>query len=490
MSGPSSRQAKARLAELAREQARRVARRHLLAFALWTFPGYEVNWHHRVIARCLTQLVFGVITRLILCVGPRRGKSELASRRLPAFALGVNPDEEIIATSWGADLATDMSRDTKQIICEDSYRELFPGTTLNPQHVVSDDRQVAVNTADRWDVLGHRGKYTSKGIGGGITGKGFSLGIIDDPFKDDEQAQSEAHREKVWRWYKKVFWTRRAPDARIVVMHTRWHEDDLVGRLLHEARTRKTAEQWVVVNLREIREDDDNPDDPREAGEVLWPSRYSLAEAEELREADPATFAALYQQRPAPAEGFLCRLEWCKQRYRVLPAAAGQWRISWDLRNGGRGKATSLAVGLVWFRPYSSPGSIYLVDRVAGRWEYTEEEARFVELVRRYPQAAEKLVENKADGRTLIPRLRTQISGIVPFDPGTADKATRFRAVLPLFRAGNVWLPDESVAPWVHEYVHSLTTFPAGATDDDVDATSQALQDWATEGSPTAKVWW
>lgn len=423
-------------------------------------------------------------------MGPRRGKSELASRRLPAFALGLHPDWEIIATSWGGDLATDMSRDTKRIILSPEYHELFPRTNLNPRHVVADDRQASVNTADRWDVLGHKGKYTGKGIGGGITGKGFTLGIIDDPFKDDEQAQSEPYRAKVWNWYRKVFWTRRSPDARIVIMHTRWHENDLVGRLLHEAKTRKTADQWTVVNLREIREDEENAADPRAPGEVLWPARYPLAEAEELREADPATFAALYQQRPAPAEGYLCKLDWLQKRYTVLPAGAGQWRISWDLRNGGRGKKTSQAVGLLWFRPFATPGQIYLVDRIAGRWEYPEEELQFRAFCEKNPQALEKLVENKADGRVLIPRLQSIISGIVPYEPGVADKAARFRVVLPLFKAGNVWLPDESICPTIREYIDSLMSFPVGSTDDDVDATSQALSDWATEGRPTADVWW
>lgn len=488
-SGPGPAQAKTRLLDLERERAKRAARRHLLPFTLWTFPGYELNWHHRVIADYLTRLVYGDITRLILCVGPRRGKSELANRRLVAFALGLFPDWEVITTSWGADLATEMSRDTKRILLGEEYRELFPGTSLNPRHVVTDDRAAAINTADRWDVLGRRGKYKSAGVGGGISGRGFNLGIIDDPFKDDVQAQSEAYRDQVWRWYKKAFWTRRAPGARIVVMHTRWHEDDLVGRLLAEARSGETAEQWVLVNLREVREDEPNGDDPRSPGEVLWPARFPLTEALELERSDPATFAALYQQRPAPVGGYEVQLDWLQRRYTVLPVTSGHWRISWDLRNGGKTSRSSFAVGQVWFRPFNAPGTFYLVDQVRGQWDYPEEELRFVQLCERYPQVVEKLVENKADGRVLIPRLKSLIPGLVAIEPA-ASKTERLRSVLPLFRAGNVVIPEPSIAPWVAGWIHELTTFPAAPNDDQVDTTSQALQDWAAEGRPAAKPWW
>jgi predicted phage terminase large subunit-like protein len=466
----------------------------MLPFTLWTFPGYQVNWHHRVIANYLTQLVLGTVLRLILCVGPRRGKSELANRRLPAFALGINPDWEIIATSWGADLATDMSRDTKRIILDPRYHELFPGTTVNPRHVVADDRQASINTSDRWDVLGRRGKYTSKGMGGGIIGKGFSLGIIDDIIANDEQARSDTYREKVWRWYKREFWTRRAPDARIVIIGNRRHEDDLAGRLLHAARTRKTAEQWTLVNLREIREDEDNLDDPRQPGEVLWPSRYPLSEAEELRDSDPETFAALYQQRPAPPGGYECKAEWLQNRYTVLPCTEGEWRIVWDLRNGGKTPKSSMAVGQVWFRPFSTPGRFYLVDQVRGRWDYNEEEAQFLALTKRYPWVLTKRVENKADGRTLIPRLESVIPGIEAYDPGTPSKVERFRRVTPLLKAGNIWIPEQfpSVASdnTAEGFIHELITFPAATNDDQVDCVSMVLSDWAVQAQSGPLIYW
>jgi len=174
----------------------------------------------------------------------------------------------------------------------------------------------------------------------------------------------------------------------------------------------------------------------------------------------------------------------------VLPAESGRWWISWDLRNGGKTKTSSYAVGQVWFRPTSTPGRLFLVHQIRGRWDYPEEEAQFKLLCQRYPWATEKRVENKADGRVLIPRLQSVIPGIVAWEPGTASKVERARAVQPLFQAGNVWFPSDDLAPWMIEYVQEMTTFPAATNDVQVDTTTQALADVATEGGKSQWGWW
>ena len=475
------------LEEIEEEERRRAdahARTGLLPFTERTFlewPGgeYDANWHHAAICGYLDRILTGDLTRLILCVGPRRGKSELASRRLPAMALGRDPDEQIIACSYGADLATDMSRDVKSVVGSERFASLYPDTRLNPKRTDTDESRGAKNTADQWEIVGHTGRYLARGVGGGITGKGFTLGIIDDPVKDDEAARSPTIRDRIWRWYQKVFRTRAAPGARIVIMMTRWHEDDLVGRLLEEARTNPDAEQWTVVNFREIREDEPNPDDTRAVGEVLWPARFGLAEAEARKRADPATHAALYQQRPSALEGNILQVTWLQQRYRygtVDPQTPGEWRIYGDLKNGSKQPKSSFAVFQVWFRPSSQPARRYLIEQVRGRWDQLEEEHALRNLVARFPQVGKKGLEDKADSRGVIVHLADEIDGLVEVRAIAGSKADRLRACSHLFSASNVWLPEG--APWLAEYVHELTAFPGAANDDQVDTTSLALNDW------------
>ena len=462
--------------EYIREARKELARRDLLAFTCYTFPEYRVNWHHRVMAAKLTAFADGLIKRLILCVPPRRGKSELASRRLPAFILGRNPDAKIIATSYGADLAIDMSRDAKRIVLSDEYWELFPGTALNPKHCVTDDRQASKNTADQWEVVGRTGGYLARGVGGGITGKGGNFLIVDDPVKDEEEARSATCRDKVWRWYNKVFRTRRAPGAGVLVIMTRWHHDDLVGRLLRESQENPKADQWEVVNLREIREGDNNPDDPRKLGEVLWPDMFGLDEALADQSTDPQGFASLYQQRPSPEEGNIIKLDWCQQRYKALPDAPGEWLQSWDCKQGSKDPRSSYVSGQVWYKPHGK-AAYYLVDRMHGRWEIDETMVHIRAMTNRWPRATRKRIENKADGKAIVKLLATTIPGLELVQP-QGDKVVRCKAVVPFWQAGNVHLPDRSIAPWIDEFVAELTDFPGAPNDDDVDAMTQGLSYW------------
>lgn len=426
--------------------------------------------------------------------------SQLASRQLPPFIFGLNPNARIIACSYGSDLATDMSRDAKRVILSPEYRDLFPATTLNPKHVVTDDRHSTKNTADQWEIVGHRGAYLGRGVGGGITGKGFTHGIIDDPLKG-EDAFSDGIREKVWRWYATQFRTRRASGAGMLVIGTRWHEDDLIGRILREEKSQRFKDPhgpWVVLNLRELREEEDLPYDPRPVGMPIWPERYGLEELLSEREAHPSAFAAMYQQRPAPSEGNIFQLAWMQRRFTQLPAVSGDWRIYGDLRNAGKGPKTSFACFQVWFHPYGEiSGRFYLVDQVRGRWDQVEEELQLQQLCRRYPQVTAKRLEAKADAPGVQSHLRDVLPGLELIDI-KGSKEDRARAVVPFYSAGNVWLPDPSICqlgptdrPWVDEFVEEMCSFPAAPNDDQVDTGTLALRDMAGEGKKTpTNLWW
>jgi len=198
------------------EAARILARRHLLDFITYTKPDYEVNWHHKTICDEIESFMTGECSRLILCMPPRNGKSQIVSRHLPAYLLGRNPDARIIACSYSADLAQAMNRDVQRIIDDPLYHELFPDTTLSGSNV----RTVAGNflrNSDVFEIVGHKGVYLSAGIGGGITGRGADYALIDDPVKNREEANSPTYRERIWDWYRSTLYTRLEKGGKILI---------------------------------------------------------------------------------------------------------------------------------------------------------------------------------------------------------------------------------------------------------------------------------
>jgi hypothetical protein len=276
-------------------------------------PGYQVNWHHAIVAEHLDRWVRGDIRRLMLFMPPRNGKSELVSRRLPAYILGRDPEAQIIACSYGADLASALNRNVQRIIDNPAYARVFPDTRLNSSNVRAAAQESYLRNSDTFEVVGHQGTYVSAGVGGAITGKGFQYGIVDDPIKNRDEADSPTYRAKVYDWYTSTFYTRQeGDDARILLTVTRWHEDDLAGRLLALADADPAADRWEVLSFPAIAEGP-NPHDPREPGDPLWPAKYPLTRLASMRATMGARdWTALYQQRPAPSEGAMFRREWFK----------------------------------------------------------------------------------------------------------------------------------------------------------------------------------
>jgi hypothetical protein len=293
MNSPVSPQAGAR--ELIR---RRKARANLLAFAAFTFPGYRPEPAHRLIAKALDSAVAGQTRRLMIFAPPQHGKSELASVRLPAFWLGRRPEDPVILSSYAASLAESKSRQARMVVASTEYALLFPGITTR-----RDSRAV-----NHWHLEGRRGGMLAAGVGGPISGHGALLGIVDDPFENWEQAQSATIREKVWEWFRTTFRTRIWESGAIVIIQTRWNEDDLAGRLL-----RDQPGQWEVLRLPAVAETQEERDlnnerlglpagepDPlgREPWEPLCPGRFSAEALADLkRDVGSMAWASQYQSR-------------------------------------------------------------------------------------------------------------------------------------------------------------------------------------------------
>jgi predicted phage terminase large subunit-like protein len=452
-----------------------LARRSLLDFTTYTKPDYEVNWHHALVCDALDRFVAGQIRRLMLFMPPQNGKSELVSRRLPAFILGRNPDAKLIACSYSADLASQMNRDVQRIIDSPEYARVFSDTTLFGSHVRSSSKGSYLRNSDIFEVVGHEGRYKGAGVGGPITGFGFDIGIIDDPTKNREEADSQVYRERLWEWYTSTFYSRMRKGAlsSILITLTRWHEDGIEARLLKLAQENQDADQWEVISLPAIAEEP-QPPDRREEGEPLWPSRFPLAFLKAVQAQNPHDFAALYQQRPVPREGNLFKWAWFDDKYvDALPAGATFVRY-WD--NAGTEGGGAYSCGVLLAR---SGARFYVVDVVRGQWSAGEREAVKKATAKSDQQKYGHVQiwqeqEPGSGGKESAEATQRNLAGYsIHAERVTGDKVTRAEPFAAQCEAGNVYiLKDTPEKRWNSDYLQELTSFPSGKFKDQVDGSS------------------
>lgn len=421
-----------------------LASRSLLRFTEYTNPIYQRARHHELIAEKLEAVERGDIDRLMIFMPPRHGKSELASKRFPAWCLGRDPKRQIIAASYNSDLANDFGRNVRNIVAEPEFRQVFPDVAL------AADSQAAnrMNT-------NHGGAYVAAGVGTAVTGRGAHIALIDDPFKDREEADSERRRELVWDWYRSTLYTRLMPGGAIVLIQTRWHEDDLAGRLLeHE------ADQWEVLDLPAI----------DAQGNALWSEWYDLPALRRIQAAiGPREWSALYQQQPQPDEGTFFRREWFKE---WKPGADGKPDVAlryygtsdYAVTDGGG----DFTVHRVW--GIDTQGDVYRVDGWSGQTTsdvWIERKLDLVEKWKPFAWFGEGGVIQKAIEPMLNRRMRERPKARCRLEwlPSVADKPTRARSFQAMAATGRVYFePGADIAEFL--------VFPAGKHDDDVDTAS------------------
>lgn len=428
--------------------------------------------------------------RLIISLPPQEGKSERVTKTGSLWALARNPQTRIGIVSYAQTLAEGFGRDVRNWIASNDGDEDTFDIGLR---IASDN-----GSARRWQLEGHRGGVYCVGIGGGLTGRPLDVLVIDDPFSDKEQAASARYRERVWNWWQSVGSTRLTPGAPVILINTRWHEDDLAGRFL----AAEDGDRWRVVNIPALADHDPAKGevDPlgRMPGEWLISARgRTTAEWEAIRiQAGTRTFNALYQGRPSPDAGNVWQRPWWR-RYGVPlwsqhPTAPDAYRVdecdelimSWDMTFKDT-KASDFVVGQVWAR---RGANVYLLDQIHKRLTFTDTVAAFKAMAARWPQATAKYVEDKANGTAIIDTLKSKIHGIVAINP-TESKYARANAVAPVVQAGNVFLPEAAIALFdPEELIDEAAGFPNAAHDDMVDATSQALAQMLLDGTG-AQAW-
>lgn len=404
----------------------------------------ELTWHWphlQHIRQHLDAITAGSLKRLVITVPPRHGKSEMGTIRYPVFRLQQDPAQRVVIAAYSQTLANTFSRKARRIA-----QDLLS---------LASDRKAV----EQWDTI-EGGGLRAVGVGAGITGLGANLIIIDDPVKSREEAESEAYRERVWNWYRDDLYTRLEPGGAVVLTMTRWHEDDLAGRILNS----EDAANWMVVNLPAIAEDNDPLG--RSPGAALCPERYDREALEDRRRVlGEYGFNALFQQRPSPPAGGLFKRSWW-QTYRELPTFE---RIitSWDLTFKD-GPNTDYVVGLVIGQ---KGAAFYLLDCIRDRLDITETIPAIVNTFNRYKPVA-TVVEDKANGPAVISMLKTKIPGLIAVNP-QGGKFSRAAAISPMIEAGNVFLPERS--SWASALIEEAAAFPNAAHDDQVDALSQGL---------------
>lgn len=358
----------------------RIATRNdLIRFCQYVDPGYEIAPHLQLLAEKLAEVERYVVTggaegigRLIVNMPPRHGKSETGSKRWPAFLLGHHPAWHIGLVAYGDDIAHDFSRANRRLIADSpEYHDLFPDVTVHPASGAVHRWSLADGDLDNPNVV-------ATGIGGSLTGRGFQVIIIDDPVKNRAEAESVAYRTALHNAYKGTIRTRLEPGGAIVIICTRWHEDDLPGWLLEQYKL-GDGEEFTVLNLPALAE----PNDPlqRGLGEPLWPTRFAERSLEATRKAlGSYEWEAQYQGHPKPPEGGKIKRTWfhvveqLPARFRPVdgspPAEVLQWYRYWDLAVTAKTTSNYTASARVAF---DDDGNLYIADMIRDRWEWPEQ---------------------------------------------------------------------------------------------------------------------
>lgn len=410
--------------------------------------------------------------RLIISMPPQEGKSTRAAKDFPIWALTQNQDTRIFSASYSQRLAERNGRAIRNAIIEHPNLglEIAEGNSA-----VSD-----------WRLQGHPGGVYSTSVGGSGSGQPADLVIIDDPIKDRKEADSATYRENVWDWYTDVVVARLAPGTSVVVILTRWHDDDLAGRLLKQDDSR-----WKFLNIpaRADHRPEKGETDVlgRDIGEYMISARgrSRLQWEQREKESGPRTFAALFQGRPTPDSGgvFPPEEDWARYSQpmwierpdgsRTIPGLAenGYELIqSWDMTFKDT-KGSDFVVGQVWLRVGINA---YLLDQVRDRLNFNATVEAVKAMTAKWPQANAKIIEDKANGSAVMAHLAKTVPGMIPIEP-EGSKLARANAISPFVFARNVILPEASLLPNVAELLGEAKAFPNSANDDTIDGLSQAV---------------
>jgi len=448
------------------EKATRAARKELFPYILFTSRRYKSSRFAKHVCQILDEFVVDVVAGkrpiIIFQAPPQHGKSEIVSRKFPAYLLGKFPELRIGAASYSDELAGCMAQDVRRNLASPEHQTLFP--------LADQPRRYDVNRISEFTAPGGIGGYIGVGIGAGLTGRPVDIGIIDDPTKNEQEALSSTVKERHWSWYQSVFTTRLSECSGQIIMATSWAEDDLPGRIISEmaGNPRLRVLKFPAINfVDEVGYDPLLPEGP------LVPELHSLAKLQETKSLlSDYWWAALYQQNPRALGGNVFKQDGIQYYLpKDLPAKFDRVLASWDCTFKDT-DGTDFVVGGVWGKVGART---FLLDQVRARLSFTRTVKAVSDLKKKWPQIREILIEDKANGPAVIDVLKASVPGIIPIEPD-GSKLARAHAVTAFWEAGNVFLPHPDTAAWVKDFTAEILSFPVAAHDDQVDGMTQALR--------------
>jgi|694.fasta_scaffold00799_10 predicted phage terminase large subunit-like protein len=447
--------------ELEERKTIAAAQDDFLAFIAAIDKSYKFGTHLKRLGHLLMDVEQNVKNRIAVSMAPRMGKSQMISIYYPAWYLGRHPDHKVIVASHTSDLAVVMARKVRNLIQSPEYARIFPKTKIAAD----------AKAAQQWNTTAG-GEYFAIGVGGALAGRGAHLIIADDPLSEqDIKSGNTTSLDGVYEWFSAGLRTRLMPDGKICVLHTRWHQRDLIGRLLKDSAMNEGGDNYEAFEFPAIL------NEGTENEKSIWPEQWSLESLQQTRASMHHImwqWYAQYQQNPTAAEAAIIKRDWIKWWTHEDPPQCEFLVQAFDtaLTTKERSDFSVCHTWGVWFNEENGTQNVILLNSVKGKYEFPELKQMAHDQYSEW-QPDSVVVEAKASGQPLIDEMRRSGIFVQDFSPGKGqDKIARLNAVADMFASGHVWFPETA---WAAKTVEEILAFPAGEHDDEVDTMTLAL---------------
>jgi predicted phage terminase large subunit-like protein len=462
------------LEELEERKRTQLARNDFLAFIAAIDGAYKFGVHLKRLGALLTEVEQGLKDRIAVSMAPRFGKSQMISIYYPAWYLGKHPDHKMIMASHTVDLAVDMARKVRNLMQSAEYRQIFPGVAIAAD----------AKAAGKWNTT-KGGEVYATGVGGALAGRGAHLIVVDDPLSEqDIKTGNTSSLDGVYEWFRAGLRTRLMPGGKICILHTRWHQRDLIGRLLKDGMLNEGGDQYemfefpAIIEYRnpyaDFHDPKFDPEQPEFIQKSLWPEQWSLESLLRTKASMPAwQWNAQYQQNPTAQEAAIIKRDHIKWWIKPNPPTVDFIVQAYDtaLTTKARSDYSSCQTWGVW-KNEDGIDNVILLNRVKGKYEFPELKKMALQQAEEWnPDSV--IVEAKASGQPLIDEMRRSGIFVQDYSPGKGqDKIARVNSVSDMFVSGQIWFPE---TVWATEVVEEILAFPSGEHDDDVDTMTLAL---------------